>query len=444
MYSCANIRIWNIHTEPTCGIDIYIAINCRAGTNVPDSDIRARVHIKSGNSGFPYTTGVSAERVILRLNDGSGNNTVMDFGMNGTSGGWIQSTQQNSYALTYPLLLNPNGGNVGINTTNPSSTLDVNGYTQSASGYNSYLDTSGGGLIHYSLSTTGKVIRWGLGLDNGTATSRFNIWSYTDAGGFQANPVSIERSTTPSIRLNTYVSVNGASDLSFNFKVFGNGIATGAFFNASDIRIKENIVDASGSVSLSTINSLQLKRYNYIDKILSGNDGTVYGIIAQQIQEVLPEAVRISTEIIPSIMSYSTAYYVIDPSGTPFTVKITLDASHNIIVGTIVRIVNEWSDDGVQNEKYEDVACIDVSGNEFTFSMTKEVFRSLSQVFVYGIQVNDFCAVDKAKVFMPMIGAIQELSRIKDEQAARITALEAQNAALQAQIDAIKAHIGMA
>jgi hypothetical protein len=48
-----------------------------------------------------------------------------------------------------------------------------------------------------------------------------------------------------------------------------------------------------------------------------------------------------------------------------------------------------------------------------------------------------------SELIAPMARAIQELSVEKDSQAAKIATLEAQNATLQAQIDAIKAHIGM-
>jgi hypothetical protein len=47
------------------------------------------------------------------------------------------------------------------------------------------------------------------------------------------------------------------------------------------------------------------------------------------------------------------------------------------------------------------------------------------------------------ELIAPMVKAIKELSIIKGEQAGRIATLEAQNATLQTQINAIKAHIGM-
>ncbi len=43
----------------------------------------------------------------------------LDIGGNGGNGNWLQSTNRSDLSVNYPLLLNPNGGNVGIGITNP-------------------------------------------------------------------------------------------------------------------------------------------------------------------------------------------------------------------------------------------------------------------------------------------------------------------------------------
>jgi hypothetical protein len=83
----------------------------------------------SNVNGFPSKTANSVGNAIalrVRGND----DAVMDFGVNGGSGSWIQTTNYGSYNLNYPLLLNPNGGNVGINTSSPNFTLDIIGSTR--------------------------------------------------------------------------------------------------------------------------------------------------------------------------------------------------------------------------------------------------------------------------------------------------------------------------
>jgi hypothetical protein len=76
-------------------------------------------------SGLPPTSG-SAVRGGLRLNNAS--NIALDFGTVAAGQAWIQVSDAGSYASNFPLLLNPNGGNVLIGTTTDATgKLQVNG-----------------------------------------------------------------------------------------------------------------------------------------------------------------------------------------------------------------------------------------------------------------------------------------------------------------------------
>ena len=85
-----------------------------------------KLHIVGTNS-LPATSG-TAQNGGIRIENGA-NNGVLDIGASNATGapGWIQSTDKADLSQTYNLLLNPNGGNVGIGTTNPSAKLDVRG-----------------------------------------------------------------------------------------------------------------------------------------------------------------------------------------------------------------------------------------------------------------------------------------------------------------------------
>ena len=77
----------------------------------------------------PATSGASANG-NLRLGATGSNNHVLDFGLSSSSTySWIQARDKSNYAAvnSYNLLLNPNGGNVGIGTTAPTTKLYVNG-----------------------------------------------------------------------------------------------------------------------------------------------------------------------------------------------------------------------------------------------------------------------------------------------------------------------------
>ena len=81
-----------------------------------------------GTTGLPATSG-TAQVGMLRLSPGDAYGSVIDIGQEGPATGkaWIQSTNKNDLNITYPLLVNPNGGNVGIGTTSPTATLQVKG-----------------------------------------------------------------------------------------------------------------------------------------------------------------------------------------------------------------------------------------------------------------------------------------------------------------------------
>ena len=77
-----------------------------------------------GTAGLPATSGTS-QTGITRLSQASGSG-VIDFGFGGASGyGWLQATDSSNLATNYGLLLNPNGGNVGIGTASPNYPLVI-------------------------------------------------------------------------------------------------------------------------------------------------------------------------------------------------------------------------------------------------------------------------------------------------------------------------------
>jgi hypothetical protein len=101
------------------------------GTASPSSPL----HIRGAalRYAFPATSGATQSNgLTLRLNDASDDNAILDIGGNSTSGYWLQATNNANLAINYPLLLNPNGGNVGVGTTSPSHKLDVTGNTNGA------------------------------------------------------------------------------------------------------------------------------------------------------------------------------------------------------------------------------------------------------------------------------------------------------------------------
>lgn len=106
---------------PTSSLDISADGDVGIATAAPA--LRLEV---LGTAGLPATNGTT-QTGITRLSQSSGVG-VVDFGFGGAAGtGWIQATSSANLATNFGLLLNPNGGNVGIGTTAPTALLSVNG-----------------------------------------------------------------------------------------------------------------------------------------------------------------------------------------------------------------------------------------------------------------------------------------------------------------------------
>ena len=170
-------------------------------------------------------------------------------------------------------------------------------------------------------------------------------------------------------------------------------------FNAfSDERIK-NIIGQSNSESDAQI----------IDKIIV-TDYTmkdprkgikVYKkLIAQQVEEVFPNAVSITTDVIPDIFKMATSKAGFIDLKTKLTVgeKVKLIFEHSEFIST----VTEVSSKGFKVDKFKD-----------------------GEVFVYGRQVDDFRTIDYEAISMLNVSATQELLK-------RISDLEKENISLKA------------
>ena len=81
----------------------------------------------NGAAGSPATSGTT-QNGLFRITNSS-NAVALDIGELAAPPytTWIQNTQSSSLANNWPLALNPNGGNVGINTIAPQVKLDVTG-----------------------------------------------------------------------------------------------------------------------------------------------------------------------------------------------------------------------------------------------------------------------------------------------------------------------------
>ena len=133
-----SFTIYN-QTDNIVPFTITTSGNIGAGTITPD----LKFHI-DGSNAYPATTGTTANGfLILRAKSASATHG-MYLGVADASpfGSWIQCSDSANLATNYPLLLNPNGGNVGVGITSPGEKLEVNGNIKLTTGGYIYGDTT--------------------------------------------------------------------------------------------------------------------------------------------------------------------------------------------------------------------------------------------------------------------------------------------------------------
>ena len=206
--------------------------------------------------------------------------------------GEIQAVQQG--LAVYPLAINPSGGNVLIGTT-----------------------SVGGKFYTYNTTETNTI----KAHDANASTTSDGIMS-----------VVAERNTTN----NTFYAYGyyniGAGAFKFRVADSGNVTNTNNSYGAiSDIKLKENIVDASPK--LDDLLKVKIKNFNYI-----GNEEKQLGVIAQELEEVFPG-------MIEQHQDYEEVE-VTDEEGNTTTEKqslgtVTKSVKYSVFVPMLIKAIQE-------------------------------------------------------------------------------------------------------
>lgn len=185
------------------------------------------------------------------------------------------------------------------------------------------------------------------------------------------------------------------------------GIFSGTYIGSaqnvvlSDARIKEVEGTSDNAQDLATLRRLCITNYRMKDRYVWG-DRAFKKVIAQQVEDVYPQAVRRQTSFIPDI--YQAA------SLENGFVKL---AGHTLKAGERVKLMMD------NREEITEI----LETNEAGFRIGGSVPSTI--VFIYGREVSDFRTVDYEALSMLGISAIQQLAKENEILKSRLSRLEA-------------------
>ena len=210
----------------------------------------------------------------------------------------------------------------------------------------------------------------------------------------------------------------------------------------SDKRIKNNIQTIHDNQALLDFRQLNPCTYSYLDKNQRGNK-TVYGFIAQEVEEVLPYACRTHSETIPNVYGFAT----VSVSGKRLTLTMssfnnleTTDASNNPIP-IILKLMNEKKTFYINAETVIDEMNVEL--NEPLLFEDCVFDNSLNEyvIFIYGQRVDNFKALDKNAIWTVTAAATQEIDRQQQADKVRIAELETKVETLESQLASVLARL---
>jgi hypothetical protein len=198
--------------------------------------------------------------------------------------------------------------------------------------------------------------------------------------------------------------------------------SNGGFISSSDKRIKKHIMPVPDNLALQKIRNLDAKYYHYVDEIDRGSNRTI-GFIAQEVLNVLPEAVSLSQEFVPDEMrmvkvTWSGANMILNEMVKPGTYRFYLSKTPENDQQPVTEIMKDWTT--------TDGKTFETDGKQF------------DNVFLYGRQVNDFHIIDKQKIFAVAYAALQQVDKNQQVLQAKVASLESTLADLSQRLAALE------
>lgn len=242
----------------------------------------------------------------------------------------------------------------------------------------------------------GRLMVYGAG--TGYQTGKYRMFRVTDGGETTQSGVNQVGSDN-----GTNTTQGGSVGIYANERIYADRgfLSQQGQLVASDIRIKNNIEDLQEGECIEKLKKLRPLKYGYKDVVGRGTD-KVYGFIAQEVINVLPESIEYQTTYIPDI------YKGCDVSGD--ILKIDDYDVNDLSINTNLRLIDDYD-----REEFIKVVDIDVSNNSVKIDKT----ITEDKRFCYGRRIEDFHYIGKDHIWTITTASVIELIK-------RVETLEAQ------------------
>lgn len=235
-----------------------------------------------------------------------------------------------------------------------------------------------------------------------SSTYANNPWMLTIArGGIYVESFSATNSGGQFTFYSNSGSSNGyiglASDNNQGYSFRGNGRVGCAEVNVfSDARIKNVINQSDSNSDLEILNKLKITNYQYKDVYVHGAKINKK-VIAQEVEEVFPQAVTKTPGFIPSIYKMANAVKVISKNQILIEIDVKVDIQKNDVVKCYLK-----------DKPY--LFVVDHMVDSHTIVLSGEsIPEDIQNLFVYGKEVSDFRNVDYDAISMLNVSATQAL-----------------------------------
>jgi hypothetical protein len=343
----------------------------------------------------------------------------------------------------------------GYNATSIGNNTVASGNYAVAIGLNTVASGENSTAMGYGVSTNFKFNSFAIGGSFPTRASNnkdYQMSMHFDEFNFFTGNSNLFTITDGLIRTSNSLLVYGSSNPGttnsyFSYGRFGSGViypsapipytiyADGKVFanefNAvSDARHKKLLSYSNNISDLALLKKLKVSNYTFIDTVAKGK-ALHLGFIAQEVEEVVPEAIHQMQEYIPSV--YQMASLVVHNKEEK-KLTVTTTKIHEFSENDDIKLFNPEKEYKVKVSKIID---------KHTFIVNDWV-DPCENIFVFGKQVNDFRVINYNRLFMLGISSIQYLAKENDEMKKEILNLKKQIADfhnLKERLDLIEANL---